>query len=209
MKPDVQVVTILLSPLSLLLLTPSGFFLLAFDLSTLVNLASTFVNNVFFLFTFFRIFGLLSSSTSSRGLFFTLGFRTIGTIIFFVLWPGPARASTTCAQFLLVPGGNCRHLFTIRTQALQMSPVLSSLSSRKQFSNSSSYLSLSVNRELGKRVVNVSCLKPTCLSVCLSLSENLTCLIWLYRCSSLLLTDRSSACDKKTSPLSRSASDKS
>merc|ERR1711899_684354 len=139
---------ILLSPLSLLLLTPSGFFLRAFNLSTLVNLASIFVNNVFFLFTFFRIFGLLSSSTSSRGLFFTLGFRTIGTIIFFVLWPGPARASTTCAQFLLVPGGNCRHLFTIRTQALQMSPVLSSLSSRKQFSNSSSYLSLSVNREL-------------------------------------------------------------
>ena len=46
------------------------------------------------------------------------------------------------------------------------------------------------------------CFKPTCLSVCL------TCSIWLYRCSSLPMTCRSSACDKKTSLLNRSAMDK-
>ena len=149
MKPDVELLTGLCSPTNRLL-TASGFFLWALLRLIFATRASVLFNNFFF-FIFFRIFGLLSSSTSSIGLFFTLGLRTTGTIIFFVLWPGPARASTTWAQFLLVPGGNWRHLFTMRTHALQMSPVLSSLSRRKQFSNSSSYLSLSVNRELGER----------------------------------------------------------
>ena len=158
MKPDVQLlIDRLCSPTSLLL-TPSGFFLRARVCSIFATRASTFVNNFFF-FIFLRIFGLLSSSTSSIGLFFTLGLRITGTIIFFVLWPGPARASTTWAQFLLVPAGSCRHLFTMRTHALQISPVLSSISRRKQFSNSSSYLSLSVKRELGKReMLSLVCL---------------------------------------------------
>ena len=154
MKPDVELLIDLCSPTSRLL-TPSGFFLRARVRSIFATRASALFNTFFF-FIFFRIFGLLSSSTSSIGLFFTLGLRTTGTIIFFVLWPGPARASTTWAQFLLVPKGNWRHRFTMRTQALQISPVLSSLARRKQFSNSSSYLSLSVKRELEKKGIVIS-----------------------------------------------------
>ena len=74
MKPDVQVVTILLSPLSLLLLTPSGFFLLAFDLSTLATLASIFVNIVFCSSLVFAIFVFQS--------FIFQNFVTHNTIVF-------------------------------------------------------------------------------------------------------------------------------
>ena len=93
MKPDVQLLIDLCSPTTRLL-TPSGFFLFALVCSIFATRASALFNSFFF-FIFLSIFGLLSSSTSSIGLFFTLGLRTTGTIIFFVLCPGPARASTT------------------------------------------------------------------------------------------------------------------
>lgn len=62
------------------------------------------------------------------------------------LVPGPARASTTCCQFRVVPEGNFFQRFTRRTQALQISPDRFS-GVRKHLSNSGSYFLLSVKRD--------------------------------------------------------------
>ena len=61
--------------------------------------------------------------------------------------PGPCLASTTCAQFLFSEAGSLFHLLTMRTQALQMSPLLSS-SIWKQPEKLGEYRSLAVKREL-------------------------------------------------------------
>ena len=78
--------------------------------------------------------------------------RDSGSSSFFLclntfLVPGPVRASTTCAQSLVVFGGKFFHLLTISTHALHISPFLAS-SNLKQVEKFSSYFPLSVKREL-------------------------------------------------------------
>ena len=70
-----------------------------------------------------------------------------------IFMPGPCLASTTWAQFLVWEGGNLFHLLTMRTQALQMSPRLSS-STWKHPWKLGAYLSLVVKRELQKMEKN-------------------------------------------------------
>lgn len=65
----------------------------------------------------------------------------------FVVFLTVALLSTTCFQFFELPGGSFFHRLTRRTQALQISPCLSSLN-RKQPLNNNSYLVEDVNREL-------------------------------------------------------------
>jgi hypothetical protein len=64
-----------------------------------------------------------------------------------LLIPGPLLASTTWFQCRVDPAGNLMNLFTSKTQALQISPLLSS-SRLKHFSKYASYLLESVNLEL-------------------------------------------------------------
>jgi len=98
------------------------------------QLTNSFRDDILF-FLFFRIFSNFSISSS-----FFLS-------LVMCLFPGPFLASTTWAQFFFVSFGKIFHLFTTSTHALQMSPSRAS-SSRKQFENSLSYFSLSVNLEL-------------------------------------------------------------
>ena len=90
----------------------------------------------FFLYLCFLLMPPNTSGLCSFG----FAFRTF-------LIPGPFRASTTWAQFLLLSFGNFVHLFTINTHALHTSPCLTSCN-LKQFPNAPSYFLLLVNLEL-------------------------------------------------------------
>ena len=93
--------------------------------------------------------------------------------------PGPVLASTTWCQSLFELAGSFFHLLTMRTQALQISPFLTS-SSLKQPTQSPSYFLLSVNRELGKEKMRK---RPTFTLKYKGCQMTFTCLISPYKCS--------------------------
>merc|ERR1712038_1276919 len=91
---------------------------------------------------FFRIFSNFSSTISTL----TTVFLTFLKVT--LLPPGPSLELTTWPQSLSVSRGRFRHRFTIRTQALQMSPLRAPSATLKQGEKALSYLPLSVNLEL-------------------------------------------------------------
>ena len=129
----------------------------------------------FFLYLCFRFMPPNTSGLCSFGFAFST---------FFI--PGPFRASTTWAQFLLLSFGNLVHLFTISTHALHTSPCLNSCS-LKQFPNAPSYFLLLVNLELKNNNTEVFIPQNNLIP---------TCSIWPCRCSSRKLTCRSLVCGK-------------
>ena len=109
-------------------------------LSLILSTCSVTLLTVSFCF-FFLIFSNFSSDSGSAFLFTFLKVT--------LLPPGPTLESTTWCQSLSVSLGSTLHLFTIRTQALHMSPCLLWLSSSlKHGVNEFSYFPLSVNLEL-------------------------------------------------------------
>ena len=120
-------------------------YLLKYVVSMKPEIPSLILSSVTLLTVSFCFFFLIFSNFSSgSGSTFLLTFLKVT-----LLPPGPTLESTTWRQSFSVSWGRILHLFTIRTQALQISPCLlwSSLSLKhrvKEFS----YLPLSVNLEL-------------------------------------------------------------